>query len=236
MDFNEVKQNINKFISSSMKERESKVIPNPENAGYDVYNNAWALILAVDLRDYKKMVSKYKRWAIIRIIQGFTNTVIKQAKDSKNFVDAYVNGDEVICVFQGNTLEKINQVFGETVIEINSMINYLFPTLLKENEYNHFYGAGIGVWLSSNNSLVKYGEKSSGNHNFTTTIGDSINFSSKLSKYANKNDNKQILLNDILYTNLNDENKKWISKSFVMDGKQVYGSSVRYNKYANYKK
>ncbi|MCK5867165.1 MAG: hypothetical protein KAG14_02075 [Mycoplasmataceae bacterium] len=236
MNFNEVKQNIEKFISNGMKEREAALLPNPENAGYDVFNNAWALVVAVDLRDYKKMVSKYKRWAIIRIIQGFTNTVIKQAKDSKYFVDAYVNGDEVICVFQGNTIEKINEVFGDTVLKINSMINYLFPTLLKENGYEHFYGAGVGIWLSNNNSLVKYGEKSSAKHNFTTTIGDSINFSSKLAKFGKKNGNYEILLNETLWTNLNDENKNWINKSFLMEDKQIYGLSVRYSEYAEYKK
>ena len=158
---NEDKQNIERFIAKAMRKRDDKTLPNIENAGYDVFNEAWAMAIAIDMVDFKKALSYYYRWAIIRIIQAFTNTIIHAAKrESKNFIDAYVNGDQVIIILKAETKQKISENHDLAVL-INSIVNYLFPTLMKENDFNKEVYFGVGVWLSNDNSLIKYGERKS---------------------------------------------------------------------------
>ena len=234
MSFNEDKNNILKYISNSMKKNETKRLPNPENAGYNVYNEAWAIVICADIRNYKEMVKFYKRWAIIRIIQAFTDSLISSVSDSEHFADAYVNGDKVIIVFRAEEKEKICEIFENELITINSIANYLLPKLLKENGFNREFKVGIGCWLSKNNSLIKYGERK--NRSFFTTIGDSINYASQLAKLANKNYNKQILYNNLLVINLVNKglenHNKWGSYQFDLENQSIYGSSVRWNQYA----
>ena len=233
MSFNDDKQKIEGYIQNGMKEVKAKRLPNPENAGYNVYNEAWAIVIATDIRDYKKMVASYERWAIIRIIQAYTDSLISAVSDSTNFVDAYVNGDEVLMVFRGDTKEKISKIFIDTLVHINSIANYLLPNLLKENGYDYEFKVGIGCWLSDNNSLIKYGERRG--HSFFTTIGDSINYASELANKANKNYNVEILYNNTLASNLEGEAKeqheKWGQYKFELNGQSIYGCSVRFDEY-----
>ena len=242
---NDDKQNIERFIAKAMRENKSKRVPNTENAGFDVYNNAWAMAIAVDMVDFKKVLSYYKRWAIIRIIQGFTNTVIRAAKkDNENFVDAYVNGDQVIVILRAETKSKIKDNL-DTAILINSIVNYLFPTLMRENGYDKEVYFGIGLSLSSDNSLIKYGERKSIKHSFFTTMGTAINNASILSNIANRG-YPQILMNNSIAYNLYDDKewskwieKKWIKEVFLYDEEiegRIWGVNIRYNEYANYGK
>ncbi len=234
MGFNEDQNNILKYISKPMKKIKSKKLPNPENAGYDVYNEAWAIVIAADIRNYKDMVQHYERWQIIRIIQAFTDSLISSVSDSDHFVDAYVNGDEVIIVFRAETEEKTSEIFVNELIIINSIANYLLPRLLSENGYDYEFKVGIGCWLSENNSLIKYGERK--NRSFFTTIGDSINYASELAKLANKNSNSQILYNNVLVMNLTSEaledHKKWGSYQFNLESQSIYGFDLCWEEYA----
>ena len=242
---NDDKQNIERFIAKAMRENTSKRLPNTENAGYDVYNNAFAMAIAVDMVDFKKALSYYKRWAIIRIIQGFTNTVIQAAKKgNKNFVDAYLNGDQVIVILRAETKPKIKENL-DTAILINSIVNYLLPTLMRENGYDKEVYFGIGLSLSDDNSLIKYGERQSIKHSFFTTMGTAINNASILSNIANR-DYPKILMNDLIIHNLYDDKecskwieKKWIKEVFLYDEEiegRIWGTNIRYNEYANYEK
>ena len=233
MSFNDDKQKIERYIKNVMNKVRTKRLPNPENAGYNVYNEAWAIVIAADIRNYKEMVASYQRWAIIRIIQAYTNSLISAVSESDNFVDAYVNGDEVLMVFRGDTKEKISQIFEDTLVHINSIANYLLPNLLKENGYDYEFKVGIGCWLSNNNSLIKYGERRG--HSFFTTMGDSINYASALAKIANKNHYKQILYNYALMSNLEgkakEQHSKWSQYQLELYNQSIYGCSVRFDEY-----
>ena len=233
MNFNEYKKNILKYITYSMQKNETKKIPNPESIGYNVYNEAWAIVISANIRNYKEMIKYYERWAIIRIIQAFTNSIISSVSDSEHFVDAYVNGDEVIIVFRAEYKEKISKIFKNELVTINSIANYLLPKLLKENGYNYEFKVGIGCWLSQNNSLIKYGEIK--NKSFFTTIGDSINYASKLAKLANKNSNSQVLYNNVLVVNLINEglenHKKLGSYQFDLKSQSIYGFNFDMTQY-----
>ena len=216
-----------------MQKNETKKIPNPKNVGYNVYNETWAIVISANIRNYKEMIKYYERWAIIRIIQAFTDSIISSVSDSKHFVDAYVNIDEVIIVFHAEFKEKISKIFKNELVTINSIANYLLPKLLKENGYNYEFKAGIGCWLSQNNSLIKYGERK--NRSFFTTIGDSINYSSTLAKLANKNSYSQILYNNVLAINLIGKALKNHQKlglyHFNLKNQSIYGFDLHWKEY-----
>lgn len=234
MDKNSTKNHINNILTKDMKESDNPRLPNVENASWNIYNVTWATVIAVDIVDFGDQINFYKRWAIINIMQAFTSTVIKIGKENDNFVSAYVAGDQVILCFSTYTKEKIQSIYS-TAIEINSAINYLMKQTLEENKYNHDWQVGVGIWTSEDNSLVKYGEKSTTNEVFSTIVGESIIEATRLSDEANRGGYPEILMNDITFINLDKEcdpvKNNWIHSVSGL-GSGIYGCNVRYQSYA----
>lgn len=234
MNKNEIENHMKTILAKTMSKSPSGSIPKASNAGFNTYNEAWATVVSVDIRGFKNMAARYHKWATIKMMQAFTSTIIKISKENPNFISAYVNGDEVISCFSANLVSKINTNVN-TVIKINSAINILFPRVLLAQGYNAGFEAGIGVWTSDKNSLVKYGEKGTSDESFSTLVGESINFASTIGKVANKNGNEQIIMNDLTYNNIKgEETAKYLSSLNLNVGgtmKTVWQSSVRYTDY-----
>ena len=233
MNKNELKNHMNNILKKAMTESKSGVLPKVDNAGFNIYNETWATVISTDIRDFKELISKYYRWASIKLMQAFTSTIIKISKENNNFVSAYVNGDEVISCFSADTQKKIDENV-DTAIKINSAINILFPKVLISNKYNKPFKAGIGVWTSNDNSLVKYGEKGSNNESFSTLVGKAINFAPFIGKFANKNGDKAIIINNLTYNNIGSVNKGYFSakqKNVYGITQWVYESGVYYSEY-----
>ena len=231
----EIKNHAKTILTKTMKKSSSKDLPTATNAAFNVYSNSWATVIAIDVVDYQEQMEYYERHEVIKMLQSFTSTIIKIGKENDRFVSAYLNGDQVIICFSTPSKTSLKSIY-ETAVKINSFANHLFPLLLVEEGYDYEFKCGIGIWVSDDNSLIKYGEKGTTEESYSTIIGESINNATMLSDLANRGKwDKPILMNYTLWYNLKDQLPIDELESIVecgsIDDIKIYGCSLLYSGY-----
>lgn len=212
---------------------ETSILPTRENTGYKKYGNCPAVVVSIDIRNFKKYQEKYRSQWVVKTLQCFTRILTEYAKDSyfaQYFRDVYYAGDEVLVVFEGSKKNGISLAF-EYAIYANSLINKILAKALKEAGLTGWdFRAGIGVWSSNDNTLTMVGQKYSSIDSTTTLIGSSINWASYIAKLGNKNGVKPILLNFDVANNLIDDQKesfdKWCKKYSQVNNEWVYECNI----------
>lgn len=222
-------------LNNTLEKDDGETIPSINNASFNKYGRYWATTISVDIRNFKKMCDLYNLPSVIKLTQAFSSSLIKIMKENENYRYSTANGDEIIGVFSSSRKEKINDNFN-TAILCNSFVNYLFPKLLKEKGYNSIeFKAGIGVWTSNDNSIIRYGEKGSANESHVTVIGSTINWASFLAKKSMKGNNCEILFNNLTKINLTEERLQNASQRYaysVNNDNNISWLNFRYNEYA----
>ena len=231
-------------INNKLNAEYTKVdfMPRRESTSYNKYAKTWATVVAVDIVGFKKMVSLLSNEVMVKIIQLFNENVahlaINEFKDI--FRDIYYAGDEVIVVFAAKQKEKISRAV-DFSFHINSIVNnVLAKQLMSSIPKLSSFSAGIGIWTSNDNTIVRSGLKSNEEYSNSTLIGSSINNACKLAKVANRGNYLEynLLMNGITKINLvkttKDSVEKWTTKlQLSIDGSNyVWGGSIvktRYN-------
>lgn len=235
MEKDYTKEYINLMLKKSMKLSDSEIIPNVEKYEINEYNEAWVISIAVDMVSFGRVLKKFKRFAVINLLQSYVSTTLKIGKENTSYISSYTSEDVVVMNFAANKKSKILMAY-LTAIEINSAINLLLASMLKDRGYKFDFRVGIGIWLSNHNSLVKYGSENMTNIDsedvaeYSTMIGESMYKAKELAKIANREITFQILMNDNAYSNLSDEDvdKDLIQFAEKMDEEIIYGTSARY--------
>ena len=198
---------VNRF---NVKYKEIDLLPRRESSGYSSFSKTWATAVSIDIVGFKKMVdpsSNINMEQMVKIVQLFNEIVAEVAMSElfkHIFRDIYYVGDEVIVVFNSSTKEQINEAV-DFAFYMNSLINTVLSKKLISLIPNlNYFKAGIGVWTSNDNTLVRSGKKGDLEYSSSTLIGTSINYASKLSKMANRYpyDNYPILLSGLAKGNL----------------------------------
>ena len=225
----------------NLEYKEIKTIMKKDNYGHGYYGAAWATVVSVDIVGFKKIVKKLGNQEVVKIVQLFSDTVISTAKDPKFidiFRDSYFMGKKVLVVFEAKTTSEISLAL-EFSYYINSQINEVLSSILIEKiPLLKDFKAGIGMWVSNDNTLVYSGQKGTENFNQSTLIGSSIDYASKLSSIANRKGYPAIMMNSLININLTSNGKqsteKWMKK-YELSGDMgiTYGGNIvksMYNK------
>lgn len=229
----EIRNHAEQKLNNHLTKNTEQEMPSQENASFQRYGVYWCTAISIDIREFKKICEKFYKPAVIKLVQAFSSSLIRIMKKNPMFKYSTVNGDEVIGVFATPSKEATNTNF-KTAILCNSFVNYLFPKILAEKGYTNInFKAGVGVWTSNDNSIVRYGEKGSQHDSDITVIGSSINWSSHLAKISLKNNNCEILFNETTKQNLTDERYKndAAQYSYRINDEVISWLNYRYNEY-----
>ncbi|HBN5964795.1 TPA: adenylate/guanylate cyclase domain-containing protein [Acinetobacter baumannii] len=212
-DFEKSRDRIDEILDSSDNNYEDKKeIPNRENLtftnGYYVYGSA----IFVDMRGSKEYATNHRRPVLAKVYRSYISELIAILNSLQIVRELYIEGDCVWAIYNTPLKKDVNDVFS-----ISAKVNSLIDTLnikLKKRKYTPIK-AGTGVHYSET-LMIKAGYSGSG-INEVTWIGNLVSETADLCSKANKNGKSRSLISNVFYNNLNEDNKKLLSKCYSLD-------------------
>jgi class 3 adenylate cyclase len=169
--------------------------------------------LFVNIRESPELSDFYRDRALAKLYRAYVSEVAAIINGNPKCAEINIAGDFVWGVFDTPWSEEIDEVFstGAKISSIVDIMNYKFKkSNLKEIK--------IGIGISYGKALVvKTGYKGSGVSE-VIWMGNVINEASKLASYGNKEStDKETMVSEVIYYNLNDENKELLTLNSARD-------------------
>lgn len=197
--------------SDSIVDREKLTFKN----GFYVYCTA----LFVDIRDSSNMTDAHKRPVLAKIYRSFISEMVALMNGHDTCREVNINGDCVWCVCETKYKADIDGVFS-LAAKACSLVDILNYKLKKKNYQTYQVGVGIDYGRAL---MIKAGNDGSA-INDVVWMGDVVNQACHLCNEANSGFfDKRIFLSNIIYDNLNDNNKALCSKD---GGRDIYQADV----------
>lgn len=197
--------------SDSIVDREKLTFKN----GFYVY----CTVLFVDIRDSSNMTDAHKRPVLAKIYRSFISEMVALMNGHDTCREVNINGDCVWCVCETNFKTDIDDVFS-LAAKACSLVDILNYKLKKKNYQTYQVGVGIDYGRAL---MIKAGNKGS-EINDVVWMGDVVNQACHLCNEANSGYfDKRVFLSNIIYDNLNDNNKALCSKD---GGRDIYQADV----------
>ena len=197
--------------SDSIVDREKLTYTN----GFYVHCTA----LFVDIRDSSNMTDAHKRPVLAKIYRSFISEMVALMNGHETCREVNINGDCVWCVCETNYKKDIDGVFS-LAAKACSLVDILNYKLKKKGYLRYEVGVGIDYGRAL---MIKAGYKGSSIQD-VLWMGDVVNQACHLSNEANSGYfDKRVFLSNIIFDNLNDDNKKLCSKD---GGRDIYQADV----------
>jgi len=192
---------------------ERNSIPSRDSLSYNkgFYVNCSAMF--VDMRDSKSLADNYKRPTLARIYKSFISELVAVMKGHEKVKELNIEGDCVWGVYDTPKKADIQSLFIVSS-RVAAMIDILNWQLQKKSLKEIEVGIGIDYGRVL---MVKAGYKGSGIDE-VVWMGDVVSDASKLCNYGKSTLwDKRIMVSDIFYNNLTDEQKKLMEKNTQRD-------------------
>ena len=184
-------------------------IPSREELTFTNGFNVACSALFVDIRGSKAINDRHTKPVLAKIYKIYISELVAIMKNNAKINEVSIEGDCVWGVFDTPNKCDIDDVF-KVAYEISSLIDVLNIKFRKRN-----YSAltvGIGAAYGSS-LLIKAGYKGSG-INEVVWLGTLVSEAAKLCGFGNQTyTDCEIMVSDVFYSNLNDENKKLLSRN-----------------------
>lgn len=197
--------------SDSIVDREKLTYTN----GFYVHCTA----LFVDIRDSSNMTDAHKRPVLAKIYRSFISEMVALMNGHDTCREVNINGDCVWCVCETNYKKDIDGVFS-LAAKACSLVDILNYKLKKKDYQRYEVGVGIDYGRAL---MIKAGYKGSSIQD-VLWMGDVVNQACHLSNEANSGYfDKRVFLSNIIFDNLNDDNKKLCAKD---GGRDIYQADI----------
>ena len=174
--------------------------------------------LFVDMRDSSTLPDKHKRPTLAKIYRSYISEIVAIMNGNPLCKEIEIDGDCISGIYNTPYQNDINSVFSDSA-RINSLINTLNCKYEKRNITTIKAGIGIDYGRAL---MIKAGYSGS-RLNKVVWMGDVLNHASNLCNIANKDGNDPILVSGVIYGNLNEHNKGFLSKVWL---ESYYGGNV----------
>ena len=186
------------------------------------YNNGfyvYATALFVDIRDSSTMTDAHKRPVLAKIYRSFISEMVALMNGHPSCKEVNINGDCVWCVCETNFKKDIDGVFS-LAAKACSLVDILNFKLGKRGYHTYEVGVGMDYGRAL---MIKAGNKGS-SLNDVVWMGDVVNQACHLCNEANSGYfDKRVFLSNVIYDNLNDNNKNLCTKD---GGRNIYQADV----------
>lgn len=219
-DFNSSLSRIDEILNASNDsfEESDRIVDRKKLSfknGFYVYCTA----LFVDIRDSSNMTDAHKRPVLAKIYRSFISEIVALMNGHDTCREVNINGDCVWCVCETNFKTDIDGVFS-LAAKACSLVDILNYKLKKKNYQTYQVGVGIDYGRAL---MIKAGNDGSG-INDVVWMGDVVNQACHLCNEANSGFfDKRVFLSNVIYDNLNDNNKALCSKD---RGRDIYQADV----------
>lgn len=219
-DFNSSLSRIDEILDASNDSfKESDSIVNRENLTYKNGFYVYCTALFVDIRDSSNMTDAHKRPVLAKIYRSFISEMVALMNGHDTCREVNINGDCVWCVCETKYKTDIDGVFS-LAAKACSLVDILNYKLKIKNYQTYQVGVGIDYGRAL---MIKAGNDGSA-INDVVWMGDVVNQACHLCSEANSGFfDKRVFLSNIIYENLNDNNKALCSKD---GGRDIYQADV----------
>lgn len=219
-DFNSSLSRIDEILDASNDSfKESDSIVNRENLTYKNGFYVYCTALFVDIRDSSNMTDAHKRPVLAKIYRSFISEMVALMNGHDTCREVNINGDCVWCVCETKYKTDIDGVFS-LAAKACSLVDILNYKLKIKNYQTYQVGVGIDYGRAL---MIKAGNDGSAIDD-VVWMGDVVNQACHLCNEANSGFfDKRIFLSNIIYDNLNDNNKTLCSKD---GGRDIYQADV----------
>ena len=219
-DFNSSLSRIDEILDASNDSfKESDSIVNREKLTYKNGFYVYCTALFVDIRDSSNMTDAHKRPVLAKIYRSFISEMVALMNGHDTCREVNINGDCVWCVCETKYKTDIDGVFS-LAAKACSLVDILNYKLKKKNYQTYQVGVGIDYGRAL---MIKAGNDGSV-INDVVWMGDVVNQACHLCNEANSGFfDKRVFLSNIIYDNLNDNNKALCSKD---GGRDIYQADV----------
>lgn len=203
-DFEKSRERVDDILTttdSNFEELDS--IPSRDRLTYTNGFYVYCTSLFIDIRKSSKLPNNYYRPTLARIFRSYISEVVAVINGNSHCNEINIEGDCIWGIFDTKYKSDINSVFS-TSAKISSIIDVLNC----KYEDNGIDPISVGIGLDYGRALmIKAGYNGSG-INEVVWMGDVVNEASKLCSYGNNGwGDREFMLSEIFYNNLNDHNQ-----------------------------
>lgn len=169
--------------------------------------------LFVDMRESSELPNKHKRPTLAKIYRSYISEIVAIMNGNIDCKEIEIDGDCISGIYNTPQKTDIDSMFADAYA-----INSLIKTLNCKYKKRGISEIRVGIGMDYGRALmIKAGYSGSG-LNKIVWMGEVVNSASNLCNNANKGyDNKEIFTSNIIYSNLNENNQKLLSKNYTHD-------------------
>jgi len=219
-DFSKSIDRINDVLDGSdASYQDKKSIPSRDEL---TFNNGFSVecsAIFIDIRDSKELNEKHTRPVLAKVYKTYISELIAVLKNHSKISELYIEGDAVWGICDTPFKEDIDELFS-----VGAQASSLIDILNIKYNKKGYSKLTVGIGISYGSSLmIKSGYKGSG-INEIVWLGKLVGEAAKLCSYGNKTDNdSEMMVSDVFYHNLNDNNKELLHKN---DSRDCYHGNV----------
>lgn len=213
-DFTKSVERIDEILNSSDSNyQDKKNIPSKDNLTFTNGFYVDVTVLCVDIRGSKELANKHTRPVLAKVYRAYISEVIAVIKGHSKVSQIYIEGDGIWAVFETPSRSDIDEVFS-IASSIASLVD-IYNFKLNKKKYSELT---IGIGIDHGSALlIKAGYKGS-TINDVVWLGKTVGQASQLCSFGNKAYNdKEIMVSDVLYSNLNEHNQSLLQKNHSRD-------------------
>lgn len=202
-------------------------IPNGSDSSYEdkksipsrdtlTFNNGFYVecsALFIDIRGSKELSDKHSRPVLAKIYKTYISELVAVLKDHTKVSELYIEGDCVWAIFDTPYKDDVGELFS-----VGAKASSLIDILNIKYKRKGYSQLSVGIGISYGSSLmIKSGYKGSG-INEVVWLGKLVGEAAMLCSYGNKTyGDHEMMVSNVFYDNLNDDNKKLLSKNYQRD-------------------
>lgn len=173
----------------------------------------------IDIRGSKELNDKHNRPVLAKIYKTYISELVAVLKDHTKVSELYIEGDCVWAIFDTPYKNDINELFS-----VGAKASSLIDILNIKYKRKGYSQLSVGIGISYGSSLmIKSGYKGSG-INEVVWLGKLVGEAAMLCSYGNKTyTDCEMMVSNVFYDNLNDDNKKLLTKN---QGRNCYHGNV----------
>ncbi len=213
-DFNKSIERINEVLDSSDSSYEDKKsIPSRDSLTFSNGFYVDCSALFIDIRGSKELNEKHTRPVLAKIYKTYISELVAVLKGHSEVSEIYIEGDSVWGIFDTPYTSDVDELFSVGAIA-SSLIDIL-NIKYKKKGYSELE---VGIGMSYGSSLlIKSGYKGSG-INEVVWLGKLVGEAALLCSHGNKAyGDSEMMVSNLFYDNLNENNKKLLSKNLSRD-------------------
>ena len=187
---------------------DKKSIPSPDLLTFDNGFYVNASVMFIDIRGSNDLANKHNRPTLAKIYRSYISELVAVLKGNSSIDEICIEGD---CVWGG--INTPNKVDVDSVFSTGAQASSLVDVLNHKYSKKGYSIIEVGIGMSYGTTLlIKAGYKGS-SINEVVWLGTLVNEAAKLcSNGSRESYDKEMMVSDVFYYNLNDENKILLTK------------------------